>query len=91
MAFYGVEGFALCNWESILLMEYIRSINWVEEREDVIDLFRRAKFEFLTFTEMKMKRNWEVSLCGVNGISSCAREMERNIVVLPNAFWLSLD
>ena len=41
------------------------------------ECFRKGKFKFLAMTEMKLKGNREVSLCGVNDIIASVREMER--------------
>ena len=44
----------------------MRGINGTAKREEVVDVFREGKFEFLALTETKLKRNGEVSWCGVN-------------------------
>ena len=38
------------------------------QREEVVDVFRKGKYEPLTLTETKLKINGDISWCGVNGI-----------------------
>ena len=57
-------------------MEFKRN-KWDGEEREVVDIFREGKFELLTFTEMKLKGNGEVSWCGVYGIIASVQEMER--------------
>ena len=47
---------------------YVRIINGTVKREEVVDVFRKEKFELLALTETKLKENGEVSWWGVNGI-----------------------
>ena len=44
------------------------------KREEVVDVFRKGKFELLAWTETKLKGNEEVSWCGVNGIIRYSRD-----------------
>ena len=43
-------------------------MGWRREREKVVYVFRKGKFELLGLTETKLKGNREVSLCRVKGI-----------------------
>ena len=57
-----------------------------------MDVFQKGKFELLALTETKLKRNGEVSWCGVNGIIVGVQEMERareGVAVLLNDVWHS--
>ena len=51
--------------------------NRVAKREEVVDVFRKGKLEFLALTETKLKRNGKVSRCGVNGSIVGVQELER--------------
>ena len=44
--------------------------NYTTKREDVVDIFKRGKFELLALTEKKLKGKGEVSWCKVNGITA---------------------
>ena len=54
----------------------VRGINGIEKSEDVVDVFRKGKFEFLALTKTKLKGNGEVSWCVVNCIIASVQEME---------------
>ena len=47
------------------------------KREEVVDVFRKGKFELIALAETKLKGNGEVSWCGVNGIIAGVPEMEK--------------
>ena len=67
-------------------------INGTVKREEVVDDFRKGKFELLALTETKLKGNEEVSWYGVNGIIAGVQEMERareGVAVLLNDVWHS--
>ena len=51
--------------------------NGTAKREEVVDVFRKGKFELLALIEAKLKGNGEVSWCGVSGIIAGVQEMER--------------
>ena len=62
-----------------------------EKREEVVDIFKKEKFELLALTETKLKGKGEVSWSGVNGIISGV-QMERGregVSVLFNDVWHS--
>ena len=44
-------------------------INGILKKEEVIDVFRKRKFEFVVLTE-KLKGNEDISWCEVSGINS---------------------
>ena len=54
----------------------VRGINGTAKREDVMDIFRKGKFELLALTETKSKGNGEVSWYGINDIIASV-QMER--------------
>ena len=61
--------------------------------EEMVDVFRKGKFELLALTETKLKGNLEVSGCGVNGITAGIQEMDRpreGVAVLLNEAWHSV-
>ena len=43
----------------------------------MVDIFRKGKFEFLAFSETKLKGKGEVSWCEVNSIITGVQEIER--------------
>ena len=43
----------------------------------MVDVFRRGKFKLLAMTESKLKRNGEVSWCGINDIIPGVQKIER--------------
>ena len=43
---------------------------WIEKRKEVVDIFRKGKFELFALIETKLKGNAKVSWSGVNGIIS---------------------
>ena len=47
------------------------------KRKEVLDVFRKGKCEFLYVTETKLKGNWVISWCGVNGIITAIHKIER--------------
>ena len=59
----------------------------------MVDVFRKGKYEFLAFTDTKLKGNGEFSCCGVNGIIVGVQEIERDrevVTVLMNGVWHSI-
>ena len=46
----------------------MRGINGTAKKEEVVDVFRKGKFELLARTETKLKGNGEVSWYGLNVI-----------------------
>ena len=70
----------------------VRGINWTAKREEVVDVFRKERFEYLALIETKLKGNREVSWCGVNGIIASVQEMERDrekVAILLKDVWHS--
>ena len=70
----------------------VRGINGTTKREEAGEVFRERKFELLALTETKLKRNGEVSWCGVKGIIAGVQEMERarkGVAILLNHVWHS--
>ena len=68
----------------------VRVINGTVKREEVVNVFREGKFEFLVLMETKLKGNGEVSWCGVNGFIASFQEMERareGVAILLNNVW----
>ena len=65
----------------------MRGINDTVKREEVVDIFKKGKFELLVLMEMKLKGKGEVSCSGFNDIISGVQEMER--AVLLNDVWHS--
>ena len=55
----------------------VKRIKGTAKREEVVDVFREKKVEFLALTDTKLKGNGEVSWCGVNSIIFGVQEMER--------------
>ena len=47
------------------------------KREEVVDIFKKGKFELFALTETKLKGKGEVSWSGVNVIFTSVYEMER--------------
>ena len=67
-------------------------INRVAKREEVVDVLRRGKFEFLDSTETRSKGNGELSWCSVNGINAGVQDTERtreDVATLLNDAWQS--
>ena len=52
-------------------------INDTMKREEVVDIFKKGKFNLLISTEMKLKGEGKVSWVEVNGIISGVEEVER--------------
>ena len=50
---------------------------WIAKREEVIDVFRKGKFELLALTETKLEGNGEVQWRGMSGIVEGVQEIER--------------
>ena len=46
----------------------VRGINDTTKREEVLDIFKKGKFELPALTETKLKGKGAVSWCGINGI-----------------------
>ena len=77
----GVTEFYLVNW---LGTWNVRRINGIAKREEVVDVFRKGKFELLALTETKLKEN------DVNGIIAGVQEIERareSVAVLMKEEW----
>ena len=55
----------------------MRGINNTTKRGEVVDIFKKGKFELLVLTETKLKGKGEVSRFGVNVIFASVHEMER--------------
>ena len=55
----------------------MKGINDTTKREEVVDIFKRGKFELLALTKTKLKGEGEVSWVEVNVISSGIQKMER--------------
>ena len=55
----------------------MKLINITMNRDEVMNIFKKGKFDLLALMETKLKREGEVSWCGVNGIISGVQEMER--------------
>ena len=55
----------------------VKEINDTTKKEEVVDIFKKGKFELLAFTETKLKGKGEVSWSGVNVIFTGVHEMER--------------
>ena len=55
----------------------VRGINGIAKREEMVDVFKKGKFELLALTETKLKGKGEVSWSGVNVIFAGVQEMER--------------
>ena len=49
----------------------VRGINVEEKRREVMDVFRKGKFDLLAVTETKMKGKGEVEWCGVKCVCVC--------------------
>ena len=57
----------------------------------MVDVFRKGKFELLTLTETKLKRNGEVSWCRVSDTYVVVQETQRareGVAVLMTDEWL---
>ena len=70
----------------------MRGINDTKEREEVVDIFKKGKFDLLALTKTKLKEEREVSWCKVNGIISGVQEIERNregVAILLSDVWHS--
>ena len=70
----------------------MRRINDTTEREEVVDIFKKGKFELLALTETKLKGKGEVSWSGVNVIFAGVHKMERareGVAVLLKDVWHS--
>ena len=58
----------------------------------MVGVFRKGKFELLALTETKLKRNREISFCGVNSIVADFQEIEvarEGTAILSNDVWYS--
>ena len=53
----------------------VRGINDTTKQEEVVDIFKKGKFELLALTETKLKGKGEVSWSGVNVIIVGVQEM----------------
>ena len=65
----------------------VSGINGIVKREEVVDAFRKGKFDSFALTKTKLKGNREVSWCGVNDIIAGVQEIERareGVAVLMN-------
>ena len=48
-----------------------KGINGIVKRKEVVDVFRKRRFELLASTETKIKENGQILwLCGVDGVNS---------------------
>ena len=59
----------------------------------MVDTFKEGKFELLALMESKLKKNGEVSWCGVNDTIAAVLEMERareGVGILLNDVWDSV-
>ena len=54
----------------------MRGINDTTKREEVVDIFKKGKFELLALMEKKLKGKGEVSWSGINVIFTGVQEME---------------
>ena len=67
-------------------------INETTKREEVVDTFKKGKFELLALTEVKLKGKGEASWSGVNVIFAGVQELERarkGVAILLNDVWHS--
>ena len=67
-------------------------MNEVVKREELVDVFRKGKFEWLAFIKTMLEGNREVSWCEVNVINLGVQEAERSkerVAVLMNDLWHS--
>ena len=55
----------------------VRGINDTTKREEVVDIFKKGKFDLLALMESKLKGEGEVTWVEDNGIFSGVQEMER--------------
>ena len=55
----------------------VRENNDTMKREELVDIFKKEKFELLALMETKLKGKGEVSWPGVNVIIAGVQEMER--------------
>ena len=69
--------YTLQNYVNRLGTWNVRGINYITKREEVVDIFKKGKFDLLALTEMKLKGEGEVSWVEVDGIISGVQEMER--------------
>ena len=51
--------------------------NGIGKRGEVVDVFRKGKFELLALTEKRLRGNGEVSQCKVNCIIASVQEIDR--------------
>ena len=78
------------NYTNCLGTWNVKGINDAKKTEEVVDIFKKGKFEFLALTETKLKGKGEVSWSGVNVILTGVHEMERareGVAVLLNGVW----
>ena len=47
---------------------YVRGMNWIVKKGEVVDGFRNEKFELLALNNMKIKRNGEILWHRISGI-----------------------
>ena len=67
-------------------------LNYTTKREEVMEIFKKGKFELLALTETKMTGKGEVSCSAVNVIFAGVQKMERareGMAVLLNDVWHS--
>ena len=55
----------------------VQRIHGIVKREEVVYTFKKGKFKLLTLIETKLKRNGEISWCGVYGIIANVQKMEK--------------
>ena len=80
-----VPGDPLLTWNE-------RGIDDTMKRKEVVDVFKKGKFEFLALMEKKLKGKEEVSWSGVNVIFASIQEMERareRVAIMLNDVWHS--
>src|SRR5678815_1041459 len=68
----------------------VRGINVEEKRREVMDVFRKGKFDLLTVTETKMKGNGENEWCSVKCVCAGVERNERGregVAILMSDLW----
>ena len=53
------------------------SVSGITKRDEVVDAFRKETFELLALTEMKIKKNGEISWCRVSDICGGRQENKK--------------
>ena len=68
----------------------VRGINVEEKRREVMDVFRKGKFDLLAVTETKMKGKGEIKWCDVKCVRAGVEENERGregVAILMSDLW----